>query len=343
MLNFTCAFMALFQFKTLFVCRRGNKTVNTDHLRYFQKLAETGHFSKAAKELCITQPALSNSIRKLEKSLGFTLFESSDEANRSVKLTVYGAEFARHINVALKEIDKAMNVAGPRALENTPLIRLGSVASVRRTFLPKLLSSFVTDHGSIVNFDLVEGRSTFSCTKAVLEGELDMAICGQLPDEEKLGFIPMLFQNAAVVVNPKMPLASQKSVSLTDLKNYPVISYRDRAFTYYPFKELSDQYGFKYYQAFEDEVNGAVQVLADMRLVAFLLDTIESDIRSKVTVLPVAELEEPFHAVGLVYRKDKDFSPAEEAFLEYVRRRARDLEHIVPLESGHLTEYEQED
>lgn len=115
MLNLTCTFTALFQFKTLFVCRRGNKTVNTDHLRYFQKLAETGHFSKAAKELCITQPALSNSIRKLEKSLGFTLFESSDEANRSVKLTVYGAEFARHINVALKEIDKAMNVAGPRA------------------------------------------------------------------------------------------------------------------------------------------------------------------------------------------------------------------------------------
>lgn len=46
---------------------------------------------------------------------------------------------------------------------------------------------------------------------------------------------------------------------------------------------------------------------------------------------------------GLVYRKDKEFASAEEAFLEYVRRRARDLEHIVPLESGHLTEYERED
>lgn len=329
MLNLTCAFTALFNSRR-FCLQEGQQ--NSEHRPFalFSETRRNGSFQQSGKRACITQPALSNSIRKLEKSLGFTLFESSDEANRSVKLTVYGAEFARHINVALKEIDKAMNVAGPRALENTPLIRLGSVASVRRTFLPKLLSSFVTDHGSIVNFDLVEGRSTFSCTKAVLEGELDMAICGQLPDEENLGFIPMLFQNAAVVVNPKMPPASQKSVSLTDLKNYPVISYRDRAFTYYPFKELSDQYGFKYYQAFEDEVNGAVQVLADMRLVAFLLDTIEGDIRNKVTVLLIAELEEPFHAVGLVYRKDKEFTSAEEAFLEYVRRRARDLEHIVP-------------
>lgn len=312
--------------------------MNIDHLRYFQKLAETGHFSKAAKELCITQPALSNSIRKMEKSLGFTLFESSDDPNRSVKLTVYGAEFARHIDAALKEFDKALNVAGPRALENAPVIRLGSVASVRRSFLPNLLSSFVTAHGSIINFDLMEERSTFNCSKAVLEGSIDMAICGQLPEEEELGFIPVLMQNAAVVVNPKMPLANQKSVSLSDLKNYPVISYRDCAFTYYPFKELSNQYGFKYYQAFEDEVNGAVQVLADMRLVAFLLDTIEGEIRDRVSVLPIAELEQPFHAVGLVYRKDKEFTPAEEAFLTYVKKRAAEFDHVVPLERTYIRE-----
>lgn len=309
--------------------------MNIDHLRYFQKLAETGHFSKAAKELCITQPALSNSIRKMEKSLGFTLFKSTNEANRSVELTVYGAEFARHINVALKEIDEAMNVAGPRALENAPVIRLGSVASVRRSFLPKLLSNFVTAHGSIVNFDLVEECSTFNCSKAVLEGRIDMAICGRLPDEEELEFIPVLFQNAVVVANPNMPLASQKSISLTDLKNYPIVSYRDSALIYYPFKELSKQYGFKCYQAFEDEVNGAVQVLADMRLVALMLDTIEGDIRDQVSVLPITELKDPFHAVGLVYRKDKDFSPTETAFLDYVKSRTAELERIVPIECSY--------
>lgn len=310
--------------------------MNTDHLRYFQKLAETGHFSKAAKELCITQPALSNSIRKMEKSLGFTLFESSDDPNRSVELTVYGAEFARHIDIVLKELDAALNVAGPHALENASVIRLGSVASVRRTSLPNLLSDFMVAHGSIINFDLVEKSSTFSCTKAVLEGEIDMAICGQLPAEEELGFIPVLMQNAAVCVNPKMPLASQKSVSLADLKNYPVISYRDSAFTYYPFKELSRQYDFKYYQAFEDEVNGAVQVLADMRLVALMLDTIEGDIRNRVSLLPIAELERPFHSVGLVYRKDKDFTPSEKAFLSYVKKRAAEFDHITPLEHGFI-------
>ena len=73
--------------------------MNVEHLRYFQKLAQIGHFSKAARELCITQPALSNSIRKLETKLGFQLFEQSNDCGRSVELTVYGHEFLHHIEI----------------------------------------------------------------------------------------------------------------------------------------------------------------------------------------------------------------------------------------------------
>ena len=82
-------------------------------------------------------------------------------------------------------------------------------------------------------------------------------------------------------------------------------------------------------------MNGAVQVLADMRLVALMLDTIEGDIRNQVSVLPISELKDPFHAVGLVYRKDKDFSPTETAFLDYVKSRAAELERIVPIECSY--------
>lgn len=312
--------------------------MNIDHLRYFQKLAETGHFSKAAKELCITQPALSNSIRKLENQLGFTLFESTDEADRSVRLTVYGNEFARHINAALAEIDQALNVAGPRALDHARVIKLGSVASVRQSFLPRLLADFVKTGSSIVNFDLIEERSTFKCTKAVLEGRMDMALCGRLPHEENIGFVPVLHQTAVVAVNPQMPLARQKSVSLADLRHYPLISYRDRACTYYPFKELARRNGFTFHQAFEDELNGAVQVLADMRLVALMLDTVEGAIRDQVKILPIAELGGPFHAVGIIYRLDAEQTPEERAFLEFAKARAATLAAVTPPEQEYLPE-----
>lgn len=104
--------------------------MNTDHLRYFQKLAEVGHYGKASKDLHITQPALSNSISKLERELGFPLFEKEKESGRSVALTIYGKEFKRHIDTALSEIDKAINVAGPRSLDASPTLVVGTVASI---------------------------------------------------------------------------------------------------------------------------------------------------------------------------------------------------------------------
>ena len=44
--------------------------MNLDYLRYFVKLAELRHYTKAAQQLCITQPSLSHAIRQLETELG---------------------------------------------------------------------------------------------------------------------------------------------------------------------------------------------------------------------------------------------------------------------------------
>lgn len=48
--------------------------MNLSQLRYFRKLAQVQHFTRAAEELFITQPALSNSIKQLEGELGIPLF-----------------------------------------------------------------------------------------------------------------------------------------------------------------------------------------------------------------------------------------------------------------------------
>lgn len=50
--------------------------MNVAQLRYFVAVAQLEHYSKAAKALYITQPALSNSMNRLEKELGVQLFES---------------------------------------------------------------------------------------------------------------------------------------------------------------------------------------------------------------------------------------------------------------------------
>src|ERR1700704_62748 len=60
------------------------------HLRYFLAVAETLHFSKAAAQLGMAQPPLSQQIRSLERILGYPLF---DRTTRGVRLTKVGQYF----------------------------------------------------------------------------------------------------------------------------------------------------------------------------------------------------------------------------------------------------------
>lgn len=53
--------------------------MNLFHIRYFVKLAEVGHYTKAAQELHITQPSLSHAISQLENELGVPLLKKMEE------------------------------------------------------------------------------------------------------------------------------------------------------------------------------------------------------------------------------------------------------------------------
>ena len=66
--------------------------MNLFQLRYFVTLAKMQHYTKAAHELCITQPSLSHAISQLEAELGVALFEKS---GRNTTLTSFGEETAR--------------------------------------------------------------------------------------------------------------------------------------------------------------------------------------------------------------------------------------------------------
>ena len=63
--------------------------MNLTHLRYFVELADTRHYTKAAQQLCITQPSLSHAIAQLEKELGVALFEKN---GRNTELADFGRQ-----------------------------------------------------------------------------------------------------------------------------------------------------------------------------------------------------------------------------------------------------------
>ena len=79
-----------------------NGRLSPEGLRYAQAVARTGSFSAAAREYDLTQPALSNAIRRLEKILGARLFERN---TRGARPTVFGATILPRIDAALAALD----------------------------------------------------------------------------------------------------------------------------------------------------------------------------------------------------------------------------------------------
>ena len=70
---------------------------NLSQYKIFYEVAKAGNISKAAKELYISQPAISKAISKLEESLGIKLFSRN---SRGVQLTREGAILFQHVNTA---------------------------------------------------------------------------------------------------------------------------------------------------------------------------------------------------------------------------------------------------
>ena len=95
--------------------------MNLDHLRYFVKLAEVRHYTRAAEQLCISQPSLSHAINQLESELGVPLFERT---GRNTTLTRFGEEFLECAQRSLGALDVGIDSL-QRSAKGEGIVRLG--------------------------------------------------------------------------------------------------------------------------------------------------------------------------------------------------------------------------
>lgn len=130
--------------------------MNLSQLYYFSKLSELEHFSKAAKELYITQPSLSHAIKSLETELGVQLFERE---GRRMRLTPFGKEFATYVKRGLREIDKGVELAQEFNGKLGGTVNVGAVLTVQGDYLPPLFHDFSENYGQEVKLNMFQGFS----------------------------------------------------------------------------------------------------------------------------------------------------------------------------------------
>lgn len=163
-------------------------------LRYFEALAQQGHFGRAAEVCSISQPALSVQIKELEESLGKSLFERTP---RRVRLTAFGEDFADRARQILRSVDEIGDMA--RAAQKTMMrkIRIGVIPTIAPYLLPALIKNLTEEYPHID----VHIRETITpkLLEELDEGILDTAILALPLNEPSLEETELFVENLVLV------------------------------------------------------------------------------------------------------------------------------------------------
>lgn len=158
--------------------------VSLKQLKYFDAVARSRHFGKAAEHCAVTQPALSMQIQELEKSLGVQLLE---RGRSGVMLTESGKEIAERAARVLADVRDIVDVARHQDKVLAGPLGLGVIPSVAPYILPQLLP-MVRDAFPDLDLHIRESQ-TQSLVGELLDGQLDvllLALPVEHPDIETI-------------------------------------------------------------------------------------------------------------------------------------------------------------
>ncbi len=285
------------------------------HLRYFKAVAELEHFHKAADKLCITQSALSNQIKQLERELDTKLFA---RVGRNVKLTETGSALLLTANKMLNEEEYIKELIVEIEHGQQGQLKIGVLQSVNALYLHRLIIEFDKRYPNL-SLQIEELPNT-EIENKLRQGDIDIGIGFLLNKEYPQFDTELLFQE-----NWKLLLSSEHakwSSSILNGKQHPLKA------VLFPENFQTRKITESYIHDNNIEVNNKVQVNS----ITHALDLVKYS--ATFTILPEAfsilkgkhniqtfDLVPPLPArrVGLLINKNKIRKRSVEQFAKLIR------------------------
>ncbi len=297
---------------------------NPQFLRYLVALTEHGHFSRAARSLGITQPALTLGIKKLEQELGVRLF---DRARGSVTLTAFGSATLLHAQRLLEGNAKLRH-----EIDMLKGMQAGDLVVAAGTF-----AADISGHAAMgrlsQRFPAIRCRIMLrewkECVSVVLEGGADLALAEISAAEHEPRLVTELIgtHRGQFFCRTGHPLARRKKVAVRDVIAYPwaLVTLPSRMAVALATANLRagsfDRRREEFIPSIRvDTLAGAQEVVRKSDAIsAAPLGMIREDIRRRR--LALIRCYPPWLRLnyGFIYPRDRTLSPAARAFIEEVR------------------------
>lgn len=182
-------------------------------IKTFHTIVQSGSFYKAAEILNYSQPTISMRIKQLEQDVGAQLFERG----KKLKLTRAGRLFHERAGQLLAQYEVLDHTLADIRQGQAGLIHIGISEPTASLIFPAVLRGFLDDYPDMSVNVSVDDANT--CSRKLLEGAIDFAVCGEPELILENYFDPFFHDSLNVIVSDRHPLAAKASVNLEDLEN----------------------------------------------------------------------------------------------------------------------------
>ena len=283
-------------------------------LRYFCAIADSGSFSRAARQTHVSQPSLSQQIRKLEDELGVRLF---DRLGRTVRLTELGQTFLPRARAVLRELEAARGDVDHQKDFVGGAVTIGVIPTVAPYLLPPYLSDFSR------KFPQARVTVVEEITPVLLErlhaATIDLAILALPIRGHEYETFSILTERLFAALPKRHRLARSSAVSLKDLRSEPFLLLRDG----HCFRDTAvaacDRARLHPQIVFESGQFSSLLSMVGAGMGVSLVPEMAIDKQSRCAYLPISD-EQATRTIGVACLRGRTFSRAQTAFLSILRQ-----------------------
>ena len=290
-------------------------------MKVFQIVAEQLNFTRAARVLHLSQPAVSMQVKQLEDAVGLPLFE---HVGKKIQLTEAGREIHQYARTIFKTFEEMEEVIAAMKGLGTGHLNV-AVASTVNYFAPRLLAAFTRSYPGIdLRLDVANRERLIGLLK---NNEIDIVLMGLPPEDIELENEPFMENPLVVIAPPGHPLQHQKKIPAERLSQELFIMREDGSGTRLAMERFFTEKSIAISAGMQMTRNEAIKqaVRAGMGLGVVSTHTIELELMTgRLVVLDVEGFPLRRHWY-MVYRKGKRLSPAARAFHDFVLAEAQNV------------------
>lgn len=194
-----------------------------EQLEYVTSVARHGSFRRAAEELHISQPALSETVRKLEQELGVDIL---DRRRSGATISKDGRELLPYMQDAIDAFDRLRRVAGDQH-RNGRVVRLGTVTAATVPLMTPTIHAFRESHRATL-VEIVTAQQE-QIHRALLEGSMDLGLVNYLGGDDmppEFEATELLRGRPVVCIRPDDPLAAKARITREELLAQSLVAMR---------------------------------------------------------------------------------------------------------------------